>query len=124
MDKKQLDALVVFCTISARRLRRTRNSDVRWEHRESCSKDSCEHSECTQHARYATHETSPVAQDEGMLAMPDLAKFGRSEQLHVAFCAVQQFREKKGALPSARTRRARELGGSETYTGVVGRAPH
>lgn len=34
--------------------------------------------------------------------VPDLAKFGRSEQLHVAIQAVQSFRDKNGKLPEIR----------------------
>jgi len=36
------------------------------------------------------------------LPVPDLAKFGRSEQLHLAVQAVREFREKNGKLPECR----------------------
>ncbi|CAE8636731.1 unnamed protein product [Polarella glacialis] len=36
------------------------------------------------------------------LAVPDLAKFGRSEQLHFAVQAVREYREKHGQLPANR----------------------
>jgi len=57
---------------------------------------------------YATHENQPVGDEEGMLAVPDLAKFGRSEQLHCAITALQHYREKKGSLPAPRNEAAAE----------------
>jgi len=36
------------------------------------------------------------------LPVPDLAKFGRSEQLHIAVLAVMQYRERTGQLPPVR----------------------
>lgn len=36
------------------------------------------------------------------LAVPDLAKFGRSEQLHFAVQAVRRYREEHGSLPATR----------------------
>jgi ubiquitin-activating enzyme E1 len=47
----------------------------------------------------------PLPSDDpmGMLLTPDLGKFGRSEQLHVAFQAVELYRAKHGgALPQTR----------------------
>lgn len=47
---------------------------------------------------------APLPADDpmGMLNTPDLGKFGRSEQLHVAFQAVEMYRSKHGALPPSR----------------------
>jgi ubiquitin-activating enzyme E1 len=46
---------------------------------------------------------APVHPSEGMLCTPDLGKFGRSEQLHAAFQAVELFRAKHGGqLPPLR----------------------
>lgn len=53
----------------------------------------------------ATRELAPVPTDDamGMLIAPDLGKFGRSEQLHVAFAAVEAWRSShNGALPPVR----------------------
>eukprot|EP00743_Colponemidia_sp_Colp-15_P000554 GILK01000622.1.p1 GENE.GILK01000622.1~~GILK01000622.1.p1 ORF type:complete len:1037 (+),score=209.76 GILK01000622.1:77-3187(+) len=41
----------------------------------------------------------PVAEGEYCLMVPDLAKFGRSEQLHVAINALHTFRSRHGMLP-------------------------
>ncbi|PHJ25556.1 ubiquitin-activating enzyme e1 family protein [Cystoisospora suis] len=43
---------------------------------------------------YADSCLAPVAIGESMLIVPDLGKFGRSEQLHFAFQAVQNVRDK------------------------------
>ena len=40
--------------------------------------------------------------------MPDMAKFGRSEQLHLAVQAVMAYREKTGELPAVRDAKAAE----------------
>lgn len=42
---------------------------------------------------------SPSAADGTPLPVPDLAKFGRSEQLHFAVAAVREYRDKHGSLP-------------------------
>ena len=43
---------------------------------------------------------NPVASSKfGMLEMPDLKLFGRSEQLHIAVYAVHAFRDETGAYP-------------------------
>ncbi|KFG62766.1 ubiquitin-activating enzyme E1 family protein, partial [Toxoplasma gondii RUB] len=56
--------------------------------------------------RFKSYEAScraPVAAGEAMLIVPDLGKFGQSEQLHLAFQAVLNFRDRNGgnahALP-------------------------
>lgn len=43
---------------------------------------------------YTESCVAPVATGESMLIVPDLGKFGRSEQLHFAFQAVQNVRDK------------------------------
>ncbi|XP_055389044.1 ubiquitin-like modifier-activating enzyme 1, partial [Condylostylus longicornis] len=50
----------------------------------------------------------PVASDEDSLLVPDLAKFGRSEQLHFGIQAVYAYREKHGFLPPPRNSAAVE----------------
>lgn len=43
---------------------------------------------------------NPVASSQyGMLETPDLAKFGRSDQLHVALCGITEFLAKHGRYP-------------------------
>lgn len=42
---------------------------------------------------------SPTADDGTPLPVPDLAKFGRSEQLHFAVAAIREYRDKHGDLP-------------------------
>lgn len=37
----------------------------------------------------------------GMLEPPDLAKFGRSEQLHIALFGIQEFVKKNGNFPGS-----------------------
>ena len=37
----------------------------------------------------------------GMLEPPDLAKFGRSEQLHIALFGIQEFVKKNGKFPGS-----------------------
>jgi len=44
----------------------------------------------------------PLPEGEGALMVPDLGKFGRSEQLHFAFQAVQTYRDVTGLLPPLR----------------------
>jgi len=44
----------------------------------------------------------PLPDGEDMLAVPDLAKIGRSEQLHIAVQAVQLYQEQNGQLPLVR----------------------
>lgn len=46
--------------------------------------------------------TSPIPSDDplGMFITPDLGKFGRPDQLHIAFQAVEDFRGVHGALPT------------------------
>lgn len=50
---------------------------------------------------YKNSLVQPKPQGEE-LAVPDLAKFGRSEQLHFATQAVREYREKHGHLPAVR----------------------
>lgn len=55
------------------------------------------------HAPLSERILAPVVPSEGMLTTPDLGKFGRPEQLHVAFQAVEEWREAHGgALPGLR----------------------
>mmetsp|Transcript_140086 Transcript_140086/g.349111 ORF Transcript_140086/g.349111 Transcript_140086/m.349111 type:complete len:1038 (+) Transcript_140086:74-3187(+) len=51
---------------------------------------------------YKQAMVQPTPEGGSELAVPDLAKFGRSEQLHLAVQAVQQFREQNGHLPPVR----------------------
>ena len=47
--------------------------------------------------------TNPVPSDEPMgFITPDLGKFGRSEQLHTSFQAIELYRSKHGKLPAIR----------------------
>ena len=58
----------------------------------------------TAFASLRERELAPVPSDDpvGMLLTPDLGKFGRPEQLHIAFAAVEAFRTKHGHLPPVR----------------------
>lgn len=60
--------------------------------------------EVVSHASLADRVISPLPSDDptGMMLTPDLGKFGRSEQLHVAIEAVEQYRSAHGALPPSR----------------------
>jgi ubiquitin-activating enzyme E1 len=54
-------------------------------------------------ASFAERRLNPLPSDDpmGMLITPDLAKFGRPSQLHVAFEALEQFaKDRGGRLPS------------------------
>eukprot|EP00401_Gymnodinium_catenatum_P001441 CAMPEP_0117528874 /NCGR_PEP_ID=MMETSP0784-20121206/37542_1 /TAXON_ID=39447 /ORGANISM="" /LENGTH=1032 /DNA_ID=CAMNT_0005325179 /DNA_START=28 /DNA_END=3126 /DNA_ORIENTATION=- len=53
-------------------------------------------------ASFRQCEIKPTTASGQELAVPDLAKFGRSEQLHVAVQAVRQFRETNGQFPGCR----------------------
>jgi ubiquitin-activating enzyme E1 len=54
-------------------------------------------------ASLAERIDAPVHPSEGMLITPDLGKFGRGEQLHAAFQAVELFRARHGGeLPPLR----------------------
>jgi ubiquitin-activating enzyme E1 len=48
----------------------------------------------------------PKPEGGAELSVPDLAKFGRSEQLHIAVHALRQYRELSGQLPGNRTKEA------------------
>jgi len=51
---------------------------------------------------FAQSLVQPRPEKGSELAVPDLAKFGRSEQLHFAVQAVRQYREENGQLPGIR----------------------
>eukprot|EP00929_Paragymnodinium_shiwhaense_P113862 TRINITY_DN82152_c0_g1_i1.p1 TRINITY_DN82152_c0_g1~~TRINITY_DN82152_c0_g1_i1.p1 ORF type:complete len:1033 (-),score=202.21 TRINITY_DN82152_c0_g1_i1:151-3249(-) len=51
---------------------------------------------------YSKAALQPKPQGGDDLPVPDLGKFGRSEQLHFAVQALRQYREKTGALPGYR----------------------
>ena len=55
------------------------------------------------HAPLSSMIYAPVPSGEGMMLTPDLGKFGRPEQLHLAFQGVEEWREAHGgALPGLR----------------------
>lgn len=44
---------------------------------------------------------NPIASSQyGMLETPDLRYFGRSDQLHLAFCGIWDFQRTNGRLPN------------------------
>lgn len=53
-------------------------------------------------ASYREAMNQPCPPGSEPLAVPDLAKFGRSEQLHIAIQAVLQYRDRHGELPPIR----------------------
>jgi len=50
-------------------------------------------------APYRSCCSNPCAAEGAELVVPDLSKFGRPEQLHIASQAILQYREKHGSLP-------------------------
>jgi ubiquitin-activating enzyme E1 len=51
---------------------------------------------------YRTSVSQPKPEGGEELAVPDLAKFGRSEQLHLAIQALRQYGAQQGGLPTVR----------------------
>jgi ubiquitin-activating enzyme E1 len=58
------------------------------------------------YASLAERIVSPIPSDDpmGALITPDFGKFGRPDQLHIAFHAVELYREKHGSLPALRNK--------------------